>query len=134
MEVKIIIRTPKGQAKGMEWKLRKVLLGKIKPKEMYVSKDDNELVWVVDAPSRRVTKIIRNVSFFDVTIRNIFENKALKKTLWKKLSAKDLKELEGMLKQQTEVEVIKNATAEEIVDEGKTWWQRLKEKFQKVDV
>ncbi len=78
-------------------------------------------------------KVQRNLFLFDKMIKGLLDNKLMKKTMRSKLDAKGEKELTDMLKNHTEINIIKRATAEELVEEGKTWWQRTKEKFRKVE-
>lgn len=134
MEIKIRIKTPKGHAKKVEKKLRKVLLGSNKPKEMFTSPDDDELFWVIDVSIRRALKIQKNVAAFDTIIKTIFNSNLLKKHIIKKRMLPGQKaELKEMLLDHTEIEVIKKATADEIIG-NKTFWERVKEKFKKETV
>lgn len=132
MQTKIIIRTPKGHAKKMEKRLRPYLLGKNSPHSIFVNDDDNELVWEVEAEYKRILKINRNVSLFDSILKGAFNSKAVKKAVQKKLSLEDQAQLNDMLFNHTTVEIIKEATAQEIVDANKSWWQNVKEKWKKI--
>ena len=132
MITKILIRTPKGQATGMEKKLRPYLLGKNNPNSIHVNAEDNELVWEVEGSVKNIMKINRNVSLFDSVLKGAFNSRAVQKQVKKRLSIEDQEELNEMLFKHTEVEVIKQATAEEIVESNKTWWQNIKEKWKKV--
>lgn len=129
MEIKIRIRTPKGQAKGTEKKLRPFLLGGRQLSEVWTNEEDNELYWVVNTDVRNAMKISRNVAAYANIIKGMFDNKLMRKVSDKQLSPEDKAELKDMLLNQTEVEIIKEATAQEIVEGNKTFWQRIKEKF-----
>jgi hypothetical protein len=125
MEIKIRIKTPKGCAKKTEGKLRMFLSGGYKPREIYTNEDDDELIWVFEGSVRKVMEINRNVSIFDSVIHKIFDNKMLLRTLDKK----DVPELKDMLLNHTTVEVLKTATLEEMDEDGKSFWTRVKERF-----
>jgi hypothetical protein len=129
MEVKIMIRTPKGQAKGTEKKFRYFIpIGGI-IKETLINDEDSEMIWVIDAPYRKVLEIQKRVNWYSHSVGAVMGNKK-----FKKLVNEDQKEeLEDMLNNQTSIEIIKEATANEIVEANKTWWQRVKEKFKKVE-
>lgn len=134
MKLKIQIRTPKGQAAKTEKRITPYIIG-CKKKDIsvdsYISKEDNEIVWEIEGPIRRLMKISRNASRFDYVIRSMLDSKAVKKTIRKHLDGAQEDELQDMLLNHTTCEVIKEATAEEIVESQKTWWQRVKENFTK---
>lgn len=132
METKIQIKTPKGKAKTMEKYLRPVILGanvfkrfRKQHHDIYVNDDDDTIVWDIEAPIRRILKIQKNVSYFDVLVKTAMTHKKVKKHL----NPDQHDELEDLLKNHTKIEIIKNATAEELVELNKTWWQRVKETF-----
>lgn len=129
MKLKIHIRTPKGQATGTEKKLRPFILGKKKAHQLWVNKDDNQIVWEIEGTVRECLKINKNVARFDFITRKVFDSKMLKKTLRKKLEPGQEEELKDMLLNQTSVEVVKEATAQEMVEANKTWWEKVKETF-----
>lgn len=131
MEIKIRIKTPKGHAKKVEQRLRHVLLGNNKPKEMFTNQDDDELYWVVELPIRKALRVQKNIAAFDTIINSIFNSKLLKKhVIDKRMLPGQKEELKKMLLEHTEIEVIKKATADEIID-NKTFWERVKEKFKR---
>ena len=133
MQTKIIIRTPKGQAKAMQKRLKPFLLGRSSPYNVMVNDDDNEIIWEVDAGVKDTLRINRNVAFFDRLLSGAFHNKTVQKKIKKHLSIEDQAELNDMLFHHTTVEVVREATAGEIVESNKTWWQRIKEGFKPVD-
>jgi len=133
MEIKISVKTPKGQALGLEKKFRPFIIGsKKKLVNTYVSPDEDEVIWDVEGTVREILKIQNNLARFDQFVRGAMDNKLMRKTMQKTLSKQDAKDLEEMIMNQTEVSTIKRATAEELVEANKTWWQRTKEKFRKV--
>jgi len=135
METKILIKTPKGSAKTTEKKLRPILLAfhLNKLHDVYTSPDDDEIVWVVNSGPRATAKIIRNVAMYDRIIHNLFTNKLMRKNLPKHLSQDDQEQLKDMLSNQTSVEVLKRATADEIVEDNTTLWQKIQRRFHRSD-
>jgi len=136
MELKILVRTPKGQAKGTQKKLQPFLLGIRKIKETYVNDEDSEMVWLVETTPRDMIKISRNVALYANLIQMIFQNKTMQKFIGSKISnisKEQQAELKDMLENQTTVEIVKNATAQEMVEANKTWWQKVKETFKRND-
>ena len=131
MELKIKVTTPKGQAKATEKKLRPFLLGGRKINAVWTNEDDNEIYWEIHTDIRNAMKIQRNVSMYDSTIKSIFEHKLVKKMSEKKLSLEDNAQLKDMLANQTSIEIIKASTAEELIEDNKTFWQKIKEKFKR---
>lgn len=129
MEVKIRLRTPAGQANKVRKRFGPFLLGSVKAKETLVNKEDSEIIWVIEGSSRRINKVMRNVNYYGTLVGTLLKNKHIKKMCDKK----DLPVLEDMLKNQTSVEVIKEATLQEIQEDNKTFWQKIKEKFKKID-
>lgn len=135
MKLKIQIKTPKGRATSTEKKLRPFLLGisrkDVKSCETYVSEEDNTIIWDIEATIKKCLKIQKNVSRFDFLITGILENKRMKKRIRSKLTEEQETELKDMLVNHTSCEVIKEATLQEMVEENKTWWEKVKEKFKK---
>lgn len=135
MITKIIIRTPIGQATKTNGRIKKFLVGNksdIVRHDTYVSPGDDEIVWEIEAPPKRIIKITKNVAKFDAIMRGILENKLLKRTMRKKLSSSDESQLISMLSAQTSVQIVKEATAQEIVEDNTTWWKKIKKKFVKL--
>jgi len=132
MQTKVLINTPKGQAKLMEKRLRPYILGKNNPNSIHVNDEDNQLVWEVEGSIKDILRINRNVTLFDNILKGAFNSKMVKKQVAKRLSLEDQAQLNDMLFNHTTVEVIKEATASEIVEYNKTWWERIKEKWKKV--
>lgn len=133
MKARVIIRTPAGQAKKAESNLRKLLIGqnKFNSVDTYVSHNDDEVAWEVEGDPRTVIKLTQNITKFDWMMSSILKNKHIKKMYTSKLSANELEALDNMLLRQTEVQVIKEAIAEELVEANKTFWQRIKERWTK---
>jgi len=132
MKTKIKISTPSGQAKGTEKKIKKFIIGFRKVKvNTYVNDEDNELYWEIEGSVRNIMKINKNVFYFTQMIQGVLDNKLMKKTLRKKLKPEQEEQLKNMLLNQTSCEIIKEATAEELNEYGKSFWTRMKDKFKK---
>jgi len=133
MEIKILIRTPDGQATKTERKLRPFLLGRTKKGHtVFVNKLDNKIVWVVNAPIHKIMNINKNIARFDIITRMIFDNKTFKKSLRSKLTEEDEKTLKNMLLNHTKITVIKQATTDETEKYTTTWYEKIKNKFKKI--
>jgi len=131
MKIKIIIKTPKGQATGTEKKLRPFIIGKKANHQIFTTPEDNQILWELETDIRHALKIQRNVTAYDSMIKGMFSHKLMKKLSDKQLSPEDKKQLEEMLINQTSVEIIKESDAMELVEGTKTFWEKLKEKFKK---
>jgi hypothetical protein len=126
MEIKIKIRTPQGHAVQIEKKLQPFVLGFLKrPDEIYVNKAEDELIWVVRGSVKQILKISKNVARYDSYVKGIMGHKLLKNML----DEDSKKELDDMLLNQTKIDIIKEASAQEIVEANKTYWQMIKETF-----
>lgn len=131
MELKIQIKTPKGQAKKTQGKLKKFIVGKDKIHNILVSPEDDMIIWVVNVGIRRAMKIQKNVMRYETMIKGMFNNKLMKKKLIPMLEPGQAEELKAMLTEHTSIEVIKNATAQELLD-NETYWQKIKRTFKKL--
>ena len=136
MIIKIIIKTPKGFATENEQRLRKYIIGvrraRVKIINNYVNADDSEFIWEIEGPVKDILRINKNASRFDTVMRQVLDNKLMKKTIRKKLSAEDEAQLKDLLADQTRIEIIKEAEAQELVEANTTWWQRMTQTFRKV--
>jgi len=107
MQIKIRIKTPKGQAQATEKKLRPFILGLRKPHRVQTNKADNCILWTIEDNPRRVMKITRNVAMYDTMISQLMTNKNVKKAINKNLDEKGKAELNSMLFKQTKVELVR---------------------------
>lgn len=130
MQIKLEIRTPIGQARKTAARLKPFIIGmrKVTVKQ-YVSKQDNIIYWELDGHIRDILKIQHNASMFGTMVATLLTNKMVRGAMGN-LSRKDEKELKDMLLNQTKLTIIKEATAQELI-ENKTMWQRIKESFDK---
>lgn len=126
MRIKIRIQTPKGHAAKTEKRIKPFIFGFQKAHAIYVNKDDSEIYWEVEGQPRKVMKIIKKVYRFDTVVQSVMKHKQVQK----RLNVEQKKELKDMLENHTTCEIIKEATLQEIHD-GKTFWERVKEKFVK---
>ena len=125
MEIKIKIKTPKGEAKSSAWKLQPFLLGNFqKIKEHYVSPDDDEIVWVVEADVRKCTAISMRVNLYESAIKWAFNSKPVKWAM-RKATRKDQELVKDMINKGTTIEIIKTATYSEWEKQKKPFWKRL---------
>ena len=116
MMLKIRIRTPKGHAKKTEHRIRPFIIGnKGKMHKIMTNKDDNQILWIVDAKPRQYTKIIKNVSAYKIMIEKIMSNKTVQKVA--RISDDQKEELNKMLMDQTEIDIIKEQDWETIKKE-----------------
>lgn len=120
MEIYIRIKTPKGQAKKAEFNLRPFLIGrKGKLNKIMTNKDDNQILWIVDAQPRQYNKIIKNVTTYQYMVKKIMSNKTVQKVA--KITDEQKKELNDMLTDQTKIDIIQ-----------KKDWEKIKKEFKEI--
>jgi hypothetical protein len=136
MKIRIKIRTPKGQAEKLLPKLKPFLLGinrkQIKKSEAWVNDNGDEMYLEIEGSLRKVMDIQRNMTFFDTVMKYGMKSKKIRKLAGFKSDDKKEKEIDKLLENHTKIEIIKNTTANEIVEANKTFWQRMKENFRKL--
>ena len=134
MKVNILIRTPEGCASKTSSKIKLFLFGKKHAiKNVYINDKDSEMVWEIEGSIKTIMKIQKNVAKFDVFVSMLFKSKFVKKAIKKYMDDKQEEELNDMLKNQTEVIIIKDVTADELTEYNTTWWENIKHKFNKVN-
>lgn len=107
LQIEVQITTPKGKATKVAPYLKSWLLPFGTKADTNII-DDRIIYWKLkDLSAKQFYKINRNVSTYDVIMKNIFESKRLKKMLPKLLNKDDLQELKEMLQDQTKVEIIR---------------------------
>ena len=117
MKIYIKIKTPKGYAKSTEFKLRPFLIGrKGKIHKIMTNKNDDQILWIVDAKPRQYNKIIKNVTFYQFMIKKVMSNKTVQKVA--KITDEQKKELNNMLTDQTQIDVVQ-----------KKDWEKIKKEF-----
>lgn len=113
MKIIVKIKTPKGQASKTEYKIQPFILGVKKPfmqnykLETKGSKNDDLIIWHIEAPPSKIFSINKKVAMYDKMIEMIFTNKWSMKAIDKTLSKEGQAELKDMLKNQTKIEIIK---------------------------
>lgn len=134
MKAKIIIKTPTGQAVKAESNLRKLLIGqnKFDKTQTYVNEEENQIAWEVEGDARNVMKLLTNVNKFDVMMSQLLNSKFIRKAAMSRYSKAEIEALDDMLLNQTKIEIIKEATAAELVEVNKTFWQRIKDQWIKI--
>lgn len=129
MQIKILIKTPKGQAQKAEKKLRLFLLKNKKPDSVYTNDLDNEICWVVSGNTRQITKLTRSVTQYHVMMNMALNNKMIRGLIRKKVGQKGADELYEMLINQTHVEVIKANDEEELSKNKNSVFYKMKNLF-----
>jgi len=136
MKLKIQIKTVEGMAKSSMIKMRPFFgLTKGKAKyEAWCNKEDDTLYVEVDGSIRDCKRIEENVNRFS-KIKQTFTKSKAGKLAMKTLGAtqEQIVQLQELFDNDTNIEVVKMATAQELIDENKTFWERMKEKFTKVE-
>ena len=116
MIVYVKIKTPKGQASGVESKLRSFLLSKGKVIKTWHDKDDGLVVWVVEADHGNRSRIIHNIMMYEVVMHKLMGNKIMKSALKKLVKEEDRDKLQNMLDNETEVSIINNSDFLELIE------------------
>jgi len=127
MELKILIRTPKGLAKTKGFKLnviKKILFRKAKVKKEYVNKRKDRIVWIVECDSRHYVGIIRGLTMYDVLLRQVGSNKMIKGALKRMADTpKDYDEVMELLKDSTEVKLLKSTDKDIYIKEDENFFK-----------
>ena len=120
MQIKILIKTPKGHAKKTEFQIRPFLIGnKGKIHKIMTNAEDNKILWIVDAKEGQYFKIIKNVSAYRTMISAIMGNKTVKKVA--RITPEQEAELNDMLLNQTEIDVVLEKD-----------WDKIKKEFKEI--
>lgn len=131
MKIRLIIRTPPGNAKTAEEKIKKVILPwkKIKSFQSHTSPEDDTIIWEIEDDYKTINRILKNTSKFDKMMQLLLQNKMFKKHLQKNYEEEDINKLEEMLLQHTSIEIIKAADVNEFLEGNKPLWQKIRDKF-----
>jgi hypothetical protein len=137
MIIKIQIQTPDGQAKGalkqFKWYFKLFSGCKI---NAYCNDQDNDIVLECDGTPRQIIQVGKNVASFHSLPALLFENKQVKgllKCKFPEATGADFDKLKEMFDNGTKITIIKEASAQELIENNKTWWQKIKESFKKVE-
>lgn len=137
MQIKAIIKTPKGHATKTQTTLQNVIFGKLWRRydqfESFVNDDDSECAWEVTVKNYNdFVRISRNLAMYDTMVKRILSSKRVQKEAAKNFTPEDMQRLKDMLTNQTSIEIIKEATAAQMDEYHKPFWQKIKERMKKV--
>lgn len=129
MKLRMVVTTPKGQGPGAEKRLRLFLLGMTtKPTETGF-KDDG-FYWEIDTDVKGYLALQKKAVMFSQLAGGVVSSRMFKSAATRLGARKDqLREVEEMLVNGTKVEVVKTATAEELVEGTMTRWEKFKKGF-----
>jgi len=129
MELKILIRTPKGLAsvKGLKLKIiKKILFRKANIKKEYVNKQKNKIVWVVECTYRNYPSIIKSLTMYTVLLKQVSSNKLIRRALKRMADTpQDYKDVMDLLKSNTEIQLIKKSDKDIYMEEDKGFFKRF---------
>ena len=133
MIIRLHIKTPPGHAESVAKQLRIFLLGRLKEEpETYIHPDGTEFYWQVNCGVKKYLSIQRNAYLFQQLAQGTLDQ--INKRTWIKKIAKIT---DGTVKgakkliEETSIDIIKQAAAEEIVEAQETLWERIKRTFKK---
>ena len=134
MRIKLHIKTPPGHAKSVENQLRLFILGKLKQQpDTYLSPKNDSFYWNAEVSVKQYFRIQRNAHLFQQLAGGTLDQ--INKRSWiKKMANITGSTIEGarLLIDDTTVEIIKQATANEIIEAKTTLWQKIKRTFHKI--
>jgi hypothetical protein len=124
MRVKLTIKAPPKQANKMEALAKQV----IKVKDEWLikrtsNKDNSEVVWMIECPYAKLTKIIKNVSKYNYLLLALYDSMAMKHIL-AKVTEEEREQLIKMSQEGITIEY-EGATEGETL-ENLTWRDKLK--------
>lgn len=134
MKVTIEIRTPKGQAKGTVKKMKGIFMIASGAKcDTYISPENDMFYMRLEGTPKQILDVQKRVYMFDNLIKGVFNNRTIKLALKKMagMTKEQEIELKKLLDNQTKVSIIKEATLEEIQEDSKSFWTKIKERFKK---
>jgi hypothetical protein len=137
MEIKISIKTIEGNATKLEYQLRPFIIGdKHKIHQILTSPKNDEVIWIIQGEIKTIMKIQRNIALFDTVTKTIFLNKQqkIRKAITKLAdSPQDITKLQELLKNQTSVTILKEATLQELDEYHQTRWEKIKKIFKRIN-
>lgn len=133
MRIRLHVKTPPGHARSVEKQLRLFLLGKLKkPADTYMAPKGESFYWEIDCDAKTYFRIQRNARLFQMLAQGTLDE--IDKKTWVKkmagITGTTITGARGLLKE-TSVEILKQASAEEIVQANTTFWERIKKTFHK---
>ena len=140
MIVRLQVKTPLGKAAGAERTLRLFLIGKLKqPVNTYLSEKDDVFYWEIQVTPSQYVSITKRIAMFHALATGVLGQVERTKMLRKAAemyagkagtTAEAFRETRTLF-DTTEVTLIKSATAEEMLSEGETYWERMKRVFRR---
>jgi len=133
MIVRAIITVPPGQAQKSSAALRNFLLvGTRYDVKSYVNLDDSQIIWEITAPMRTIFGIQKRLTMYEIMTRQAINSFPIKKFIKRYAAPGEAQKLEKLMLEDTKIEVVKAATANEIVDATTTRWEKIKKAFRLV--
>lgn len=128
MKIKFILTTPTGQAKKTSDRLKLFLL-KGKKIESYTNEEDNQVIWIFEGNSRQCFDLQKKVIDFQSLMLLVLKNPVVNGIVNKNISQEDKKELYKMLLEGTKIQILKQETIKEMVEDEKSFWRKIKDKL-----
>jgi len=132
MQVRVLITTPEGCAKHTEEQLRRfILIGHKKPFFTAINDNDSEVAWLIEGTPKDVFKLTRAVCMYYKVANMVTSNNIAKKSIQLMTGAtkEQMLQLKDALSNNTKVEVVKYATAQELVNDEKSIFSKIRDKI-----
>ena len=132
VKIRILIKTPPGHAKDVEQSLRPWLLQLKRPDITAFNEDESEIGWIIQCTPKEFVRIRAGVNMFHKVMKDTLNNPLVKHFGINKLkSEQEKQQFKDMINNQTEVEIISEATAQELAENSKSVFARLKDWIKK---
>lgn len=129
MRARLHIKTPPGQARGTEKKLRGFLLGFHTPVDTGVL--DDEFYWELELNANQWVALNKRVFLFQNFATQVTNMKLVQKAALRMgAQAGDMDTVRTMFRNGTSVTLVKAEEADEDID-GRTRWERFKDRFKR---
>jgi hypothetical protein len=133
MKIKIKVQTPNNTADKILPELKRLLLGvsqrQLSSFEVYTNPEGSLILMDIEGHLKKILKIQRNLALYDTVMQNMMTNKKIHKLAGFKNTPEKQKEIDDLLLNHTHIEIVKEATAQELEENGRSWWQNLKARF-----
>lgn len=134
MQVRILLTTPKGQARRTMQTLKAVtfvqrflfLHGKI---DFHANDEDTQVLLDCEGSPRVCFDLQKEVARFRATMLSVEGNKLVKKFINARSTEEERGQLHDMLVNGTRMEIVKQAEAEELAQDEKSLFARIREKI-----
>jgi hypothetical protein len=134
MIVRLLVKTPPGQAAGLERQLRLFLLAKItKVPDTYINPEGTEFAWVITCTPKKYIAVCRNSLLFQNIAGGALDAIERRKWLMKaaSITGQTMSDTRAMF-ENTSIEVVKNATNEELDEQRRTWTEKIKNTWRRL--